>query len=373
MADSVPPIQEREDIRGDGTSGEEPRPPQPGCAPAGDGQSGSLASILDRPVPATLDAIREPVREELDEFRTYFRDAMSSDHMLLDKVTQYVLRQKGKQIRPLLVLLSAKQFGEVTETSYRAAALVELLHTATLVHDDVVDDAETRRGVFSVNALWKNKISVLLGDFLLSRGLLLSLDHQDYDMLHTLSDAVRRMSEGELLQIEKSRLLNIDEETYFRIISDKTASLIAACTKAGALSATTGDVDVERMRVFGEKLGLAFQIRDDLFDFSTQDAGKPVGIDLQEKKLTLPVIVALREAGSGERRRIMRIIRKDEKSRSDLREVSEFVSSYGGIEYARARMRELALDAREAVSASPASDAKSALLGLTAYTIQRNR
>jgi octaprenyl-diphosphate synthase len=293
--------------------------------------------------------------------------------MLLDKITQYVLRQKGKRIRPALVLLSAKQFGEVTETSYRAAALVELLHTATLVHDDVVDDAETRRGMFSINALWKNKIGVLLGDFLLSRGLLLSLDHNDYDMLHTLSDAVRRMSEGELLQIEKSRFLDIDEDTYFRIISDKTASLIAACTKAGALSATKEESDVERMRVFGEKLGLAFQIRDDLFDFSMQDAGKPIGIDLQEKKLTLPVIVSLREAGKRDRKRIMRIIKKDEKSRSDLKEVAMFVGDHGGIDYARTRMEELADEARDALAGSPPSPARDALVGLTEYTIRRKR
>lgn len=330
-------------------------------------------SVVDRPVPTTLSGIREPVDVELDHFRDYFRESMRSDHMLLDKITQYVLRQKGKKIRPTLVLLSAKQFGDVTETSYRAAALVELLHTATLVHDDVVDDAETRRGMFSINALWKNKIGVLLGDFLLSRGLLLSLDHNDYDMLHTLSDAVRRMSEGELLQIEKSRFLDIDEETYFQIISDKTASLIAACTKAGALSVTDSEADVERMRVFGEKLGLAFQIRDDLFDFSMQDAGKPIGIDLQEKKLTLPIIVALREASASEQRRIMKLIKKDEKSRADLRDIGAFVADHGGIEYARTKMTELASEAREQLMDSPASAARSALIGLTEYTVQRKR
>ena len=224
---------------------------------------------LDRPVPTTLDDIRVPVEDDLEAFRSYFREAMRSDHMLLDKITQYVLWQKGKRIRPLLVLLSAQACGgAATDPTHRAAALVELLHTATLVHDDVVDDAEERRGVFSINALWKNKIAVLLGDFLLSRGLLLSLDHDDYSILHTLSDAVRRMSEGELLQIEKSRLLDIDEETYFRIISDKTASLISACTKSGAVSVSDDEALIERMDAFGETLGLAFQIRDDLFDFS---------------------------------------------------------------------------------------------------------
>jgi len=362
--------------RGDGTpDGLPSRPDDTRDKVSGDSSNGPAPelNVADRAIPTTLDGIRQPVAEELDHFRDYFRESMRSDHMLLDKITQYVLRQKGKRIRPALVLLSAKQFGEVTETSYRAAALVELLHTATLVHDDVVDDAETRRGMFSINALWKNKIGVLLGDFLLSRGLLLSLDHNDYDMLHTLSDAVRRMSEGELLQIEKSRFLDIDEDTYFRIISDKTASLIAACTKAGALSATKEEYDVERMRVFGEKLGLAFQIRDDLFDFSMQDAGKPIGIDLQEKKLTLPVIVSLREAGKRDRKRIMRIIKKDEKSRSDLKEVAMFVGDHGGIDYARTRMEELAGEARDALAGSPPSPARDALVGLTEYTIRCKR
>jgi octaprenyl-diphosphate synthase len=299
---------------------------------------------------------------------------MRSDHTLLDKITQYVLWQKGKRIRPLLVLLSARACaGSTTDITHRAAALVELLHTATLVHDDVVDDAERRRGVFSINALWKNKIAVLMGDFLLSRGLLLSLDHDDYTILHTLSDAVRRMSEGELLQIEKSRLLDIDEDTYFRIISDKTASLISACTKSGAVSVTSDEAVVERMHQFGETLGLAFQIRDDLFDFSTEQSGKPIGIDLQEKKMTLPLIVALREAGRRERKRILKIVDQDEKDRSDLETVASFVTEHGGIEYARSRMEGLAEEAKSHLSALPPSDARASLVGLTEFTIQRNR
>jgi octaprenyl-diphosphate synthase len=261
----------------------------------------------------------------------------------------------------------------VEATSHRAAALVELLHTATLVHDDVVDDAEKRRGVFSINALWKNKIAVLLGDFLLSRGLLLSLDHHDYEILHTLSDAVRRMSEGELLQIEKARFLDIDEETYFRIISDKTASLISACTKSGAVSVTDDPDVAERMRMFGEKLGLAFQIRDDLFDFSVEESGKPIGIDLQEKKLTLPLIVSLRSASRSERKRMMKIVRKDEKDRDDLHQVSAFVRDHGGITYARRHMVRLANEAKHLLSAFPPSDARAALVGLTQYTVRRNR
>jgi len=350
-------------------------------SPASDGRAspnvpdpGRDTLPLDRPVPTTLDEIRVPVEDDLDAFRSYFREAMRSDHMLLDKITQYVLWQKGKRIRPLLVLLSAQACGgAATDTTHRAAALVELLHTATLVHDDVVDDAEERRGVFSINALWKNKIAVLLGDFLLSRGLLLSLDHDDYSILHTLSDAVRRMSEGELLQIEKSRLLDIDEETYFRIISDKTASLISACTKSGAVSVSDDEALIERMDAFGETLGLAFQIRDDLFDFSVEDAGKPIGIDLQEKKMTLPLIVALREAGRREKKRILKIVDQDDKDRDDLRTIAAFVDEHGGIEYARSKMESLAAEARSLLSVLPPSEARTSLVGLTEFAIQRSR
>jgi octaprenyl-diphosphate synthase len=328
----------------------------------------------NRPVPTSLDAIRAPVEEDLEAFRTYFREAMRSDHTLLDKITQYVLWQKGKRIRPLLVLLSARACaGTATDVTHRAAALVELLHTATLVHDDVVDDADRRRGVFSINALWKNKIAVLMGDFLLSRGLLLSLDHDDYTILHTLSNAVRRMSEGELLQIEKSRLLDIDEETYFRIISDKTASLISACTKSGAVSVTEDEALVDRMDRFGETLGLAFQIRDDLFDFSTEESGKPIGIDLQEKKMTLPLIVALREARRPDRKRILKIVDQDDKTRTDLETVASFVAEHDGIAYARSRMKRLASKAKSLLAGLPPSDARASLVGLTEFAIKRTR
>lgn len=271
------------------------------------------------------------------------------------------------------MLLSAQLCGGVTEKTYRAAALVELLHTATLVHDDVVDEAERRRGLFSINALWKNKVAVLFGDFLLSRGLLLALDHGDYDLLHTVSDAVRRMSEGELLQIEKTRRLNIDEETYFRIISDKTASLIAACTTCGAVSATDDEAEIEALREVGEKLGLAFQIRDDLFDFGDVDVGKPLGIDLQEKKMTLPLIVALREADDAERKRILRIVKQKKKSREDVRTVAAFVQEKGGLDYARARMLALADEATETLAAFPPTPARDALLDLTAFVVARKK
>ncbi|HMB89199.1 MAG TPA: polyprenyl synthetase family protein [Rhodothermales bacterium] len=327
----------------------------------------------------SLKEIQRTVEDELATFQTYFRDAMRSRVGLLDKVTQYVLRQKGKRIRPILVLLSAKVCGGVTDTTYRAAALVELLHTATLVHDDVVDEAERRRGVFSINALWKNKIAVLLGDFLLSRGLLLSLDNNDYQLLHILSDSVRRMSEGELLQIEKARRLDIDEETYFRIISDKTASLIAACTSCGAYSAVHSqhaddDQDaIDRMRSLGENLGLAFQIRDDLFDYGAMDVGKPLGIDLQEKKLTLPLIYALRNAEKSERKRVMKIIRKKKKSRADTRTVAQFVEAQGGISYARDKMEGFAQEARALLATFPPTPARDTLRDLIDFTVQRQK
>lgn len=309
----------------------------------------------------------------MEAFKRYFREAMRSPVGLLDTVIQYILRQKGKRMRPLLVLLSAKVCGGVQEMTYRGAALIELLHTATLVHDDVVDDAERRRGLFSINALWKNKVAVLLGDFLLSRGLLLALDYRDYPLLHTVSDAVRRMSEGELLQLEKARHLDLDEETYFRIISDKTASLIAACTACGALSATDDPAIIDRMRMLGEKLGLAFQIMDDLFDYGVDDVGKPLGIDLQEKKMTLPLIHALREAESRERKAMLQLVRQKRKSRSDIRTVAAFVERWGGLAYARTRMNQLAEEARSLLLPFPPSEAHASLHDLITYTVTRQR
>lgn len=321
----------------------------------------------------SISEIRSTVQDDLKSFRRYFRQSMRSDVALLDHVVQYLLRQKGKRIRPLLVLLSARCCGTVSESTYRASALIELLHTATLVHDDVVDDADRRRGVFSINALWKNKVAVLLGDFLLSRGLLLAVEHHEYELLQIVSEAVKRMSEGELLQIEKARKLDINESTYFRIISDKTASLISACTASGAASVGAPTESIEQMKLFGEKLGLAFQIRDDLFDFGVKDVGKPLGIDLKEKKVTLPLIHALEKASSSERRTIMRIVKKKKKSASDLRHVSEFTVKNGGIVYARQCMKELADEARSVMSEFPASEARDSLDDLAAYVISRTR
>ena len=331
------------------------------------------APAFDATAPIRLKDLRIPVEAELGEFRRRFRDAMRSRVTLLDRVTQYVLRRKGKEIRPTLVLLSAQLCGGTRDASYTAAALVELLHTATLVHDDVVDEADQRRGAFSINAVWKNKVAVLLGDYLLSRGLLLALDAREYDLLHVMSDAVRRMSEGELLQIETARRLNIDEATYFRIISDKTASLIAACLAAGALSAGADDETVARARQIGETLGLAFQVRDDLFDYGAVDVGKPLGLDLQERKMTLPLIAALDLADEAERKRVMRIVRKRRKSRAEVRDVVSFVQRVGGVAAARRRMEELAGDAAASLLEFPPSDARDALVGLCAYVVARDR
>lgn len=321
----------------------------------------------------TLKSIQAPVQDELDAFQRYFKGSVKSPISLLDKVIRYLLKQKGKQIRPLLVLLAAKTCGSVSDKSFRGAALVELMHTATLIHDDVVDDADRRRGMFSINALWKNKVAVLLGDFLLSRGLLLALDHKDYQALHILSDAVKRMSEGELLQIQKARLLDIDEETYFTIISDKTASLIAACTACGANSATDDAEIIQRMKDMGEELGIAFQIRDDLFDYGLKDVGKPLGIDLQEKKMTLPLIYALREASRADHKRIMRIVRKKKKSKEDIRVVARFVDEQGGIRYSKEKMHAHAENARNLLLTFEQSAARDAMLDLVDFTVLREK
>lgn len=321
----------------------------------------------------SLDGIRQPIDTELAQFHGYFRDAMRSRVFLLDRIIQYLLRQKGKQMRPILVLLSAKAAGGIQESTYRGAALVELLHTATLVHDDVVDDADRRRGMFSINALWKNKIAVLLGDFLLSRGLLLALDHKDYQLLHIVSDAVKRMSEGELLQIEKARKLDIDEETYFQIISDKTASLLSACTSCGASSSNADDETVQLFKDFGQALGMAFQIRDDLFDYGVKDVGKPLGIDLQEKKMTLPLIHALAHANSSDKKRIMRIVKKSGKSKKDIQEVSSFVTQAGGIAYATQKMMGFADEALGLLARLPETDARNSLADLVTFTVTRRK
>ncbi|MES1220380.1 MAG: polyprenyl synthetase family protein, partial [Bacteroidota bacterium] len=271
------------------------------------------------------------IENELKVFETKFKDATRSQVPMLDRIMRYVVKRKGKQLRPMFVFLSAKLCGEVNDTTYRAASLVELLHTATLVHDDVVDDSLERRGFFSVYALWKNKISVLVGDFLLTKGLLLSLDHNDYRVLHILSDAVRKMIEGELSQMEKSRSLNLNEDVYFEIIKNKTASLLASGCAAGAWSTTNDEAIAEKMRLFGEKVGMAFQIKDDLFDYFSDNVGKPTGNDIKEKKLTLPLIYTLNKVDKAKRRKLIYIIKNQNKKKDKVKEVIQTVIDTGGI------------------------------------------
>ncbi|MEZ4951085.1 MAG: polyprenyl synthetase family protein [Saprospiraceae bacterium] len=298
---------------------------------------------------------------------------MKSKVALLDQITFYIVRRKGKQVRPMFVFLSAKTCGDITPSTYNAASLVELLHTATLVHDDVVDDSFERRGFFSINALWKNKIAVLVGDYLLSRGLLLSLENNEYQILQIVSNAVRAMSEGELLQIEKARRLDITEEIYFEIIKGKTASLIASACSAGAASTTKDPEVIEKMRLFGEKIGIAFQIRDDLFDFGTDDVGKPLGIDIKEKKMTLPLIYALKNASKSEKRTVINTIKKYNDKPEKVAEVINFVRNSGGLDYSKKVMYDYRDEAFEILDTLPDSESKTSLRDLVNFVTDRKK
>jgi octaprenyl-diphosphate synthase len=319
-----------------------------------------------------LDDIKRPIAREMEEFEPKFRASMKTRVMLLDRIMNYIVKRKGKQMRPMFVFLTAGTCGKITESTYRGAALIELLHTATLVHDDVVDDASHRRGFFSVNALWKNKIAVLVGDFLLSRGLILSVEHKEFDLLSIVTDAVRQMSEGELLQMEKSRQLDISEEIYLQIIRQKTASLISSCCAVGASSAGVANGQVERMKLFGEKIGMAFQIKDDLFDYGDDEIGKPLGIDIKEKKMTLPLIHALSKANWLEKRKIISIVRNDSSEPAKVKEVIAFVKQSGGIAYAMDRMNRFHREALELLEDIPPSDYKESLKQLVQFTIERS-
>ncbi len=320
----------------------------------------------------SLADIRKPIESELRQFDRFFKEAMRSKVGLIDLIARYIIRQKGKKVRPLLVLLSAKLCGNINESSYRAATLVEILHTATLVHDDVVDDADTRRGLASINAVWKNKVAVLMGDYLLSRGLLLSLENKDYFFLHSTSNAVKRMSEGELLQIQKSRHLDNDEATYLQIISDKTASLFSTCTEIGAASTTNDPSKREFMRDYGTNIGMAFQIQDDLLDYLGRKSiiGKPTGIDIKEKKLTLPLIYALEHAPSKDSRQALKIIKNGAKQK-EVQWVMEFVKENGGIDYSVKKALEFGRRATENLVTFPASPAKEALTGFVEFVLER--
>jgi octaprenyl-diphosphate synthase len=314
---------------------------------------------------------KKVIGKELELFEAHFKEAVKSRVSLLDRIMQYIVKRKGKQMRPMFVLLSAKLHGEINDASYRAASLVELLHTATLVHDDVVDDATERRGFLSINALWKNKIAVLVGDYLLSKGLLLSLENQDFNTLTILSNAVKKMSEGELLQIEKTRNLNFDESVYYDIINGKTASLLASSCAAGAASVTSNEEIIQKMKTFGEQVGMAFQIKDDLFDYGDAKVGKPTGNDIKEKKLTLPLIHILQKVPKDLKRAIIYIVKNNNNDKQKVKFVIDAVKSNGGIEYAEAKMIEYRDNALAILNSFPATPAREAMEELVRYTTDR--
>ena len=322
-----------------------------------------------------VEQIKQPIQNEMEFFEVKFKASMISKVSLLNRITHYIVKRKGKQMRPMFVFLVAKMVsnGDFKEKTYRGAATIELIHTATLVHDDVVDDSNRRRGFFSLNALWKNKIAVLVGDFLLSKGLLLSIDNDDFDILKHISVAVREMSEGELLQIEKARQLNITEEVYFDIIRKKTATLIAACTAIGASSVDADKEDVEKMRKFGEIIGTAFQIKDDLFDYGEDKIGKPTGIDIKEQKMTLPLIYTLNNCTKKEKRWLINSVKKHNTNKERVKEVIDFVKENGGIEYTIQKMKEYQTEAFDILNTYPDSPYKKSLTLLVNYVIEREK
>ena len=318
-----------------------------------------------------IDQLKRPIGEEMELFEGRFSKAMSSKVALLNRITHYIVNRKGKQMRPMFVFLTAKLLGKTNERTFRAASVIELIHTATLVHDDVVDGSDKRRGFFSINALWKNKIAVLVGDYLLSKGLLLCIDNKDFDLLEIISIAVREMSEGELLQIEKARNLDINEEIYYEVIRKKTATLIASCCALGACSVDASQNDIKKMTYFGEKIGMAFQIKDDLFDYGQQRIGKPTGIDIRERKMTLPLIYAMKQASPLERRWLKRNFKKNNKNKKTVKEVIAFVKSKGGLEYSISKMHEFQQEAISILDSFPASESKDSLKKLVSYVIDR--
>ena len=320
----------------------------------------------------SLKEITKPIKSELEAFNEFYKQSLKSKVSLVDLITNYILKQKGKKIRPLLVLLSAKLCGEISERTYRGAVLVELLHSATLIHDDVVDNADKRRGFPSINAVWKNKVAVLMGDYLLSRGLMISVDGKDFDFLSTITNTVKRMSEGELLQIQKTRKLDIDEETYFQVINAKTASLIETCCEIGARSVTDDPDKISAMKKYGENLGLSFQIRDDVLDYegTTKLFGKPIGGDIKEKKITLPLIHAFKNVSKDEVTRIKKLIKNGGKS-DDIKTIISFVQKNGGIEYSEKMALELALKAKESLIIFQESPEKKSLQNLVEFVVER--
>lgn len=320
-----------------------------------------------------IDQIKEPIAADITVFEEKFKASMHSDAPLLDRITHYIVKRKGKQIRPMFVFFAAKLCGGIVESTHRGAALVELLHTATLVHDDVVDNAYERRGFFSINALWKNKIAVLVGDYLLAKGLLLSVHNNEFRLLQIVSEAVKQMSEGELLQIEKVRRMDISEALYFDVIRQKTASLIASCCACGAASAGASDEVIEKMRLFGEKVGIAFQIKDDTFDFGTDDVGKPIGIDIKEKKVTLPLIYALNRSDKAEKKRIINLVKNHQDDPVKIQEIIDFVNQKEGVHYANEKMEEYQKEAFDILHSFEPGDARTGLEQLVRYTTERKK
>ena len=323
----------------------------------------------------SVKSIKAPIANEMSLFEDKFKEAMKGNAPLLDKITHYIVKRKGKQMRPMFVFLAANLCGGISERSYRAANLIEMIHTATLVHDDVVDDANKRRGFFSVNALWKNKIAVLVGDFLLSKGLQLAAKHKDYDFLEIISAVTKEMSEGELLQIEKARRLDIKEDIYFEIIRQKTATLIAACCATGASSAGASEEEVEKLRLLGEKIGIAFQIKDDLFDYESSVSliGKPVGIDIKERKMTLPLIYALNNSSRKEKRWMINVVKNHNENQKLVTQLIEKVKSLGGIEYTKKKMYDFRQKAMDIINSYPNSPSRQSLIDLILYTTEREK
>jgi octaprenyl-diphosphate synthase len=320
-----------------------------------------------------IDQIKLPIAAEIDAFETKFKASMQSEAPLLNRITHYIVKSKGKQMRPMFVFFAAKLCGGIIESTHRGAALVELLHTATLVHDDVVDNAYERRGFFSINALWKNKIAVLVGDFLLAKGLLLSVNNQEFTLLKIVSEAVQQMSEGELLQIEKVRRMDISEALYFDVIRQKTASLIASCCACGAASAGADEETIEKMRLFGEKVGIAFQIKDDTFDFGTDDVGKPLGIDIKEKKVTLPLIYALNSVDKAERKRVINLVKNHQDDPRKIQDIIDFVNSHNGVHYANQKMLAYQQEAFDILHTFEEGEARTGLEQLVRYTTERKK
>ncbi len=318
-----------------------------------------------------MQAIKDSIADELKIFEKKFSEAVKGNTPALDHILKYIIKRKGKQLRPMFVFLSAKLHGEVNESTYRAAALVEMLHTATLVHDDVVDESYERRGFFSINALWKNKIAVLVGDYLLSKGLILSTENKDFMHLQLMSEAVRKMSEGELLQLQKARRLNLDEDIYFEIIKNKTASLLASACAIGAYSTSGSEETTEQMKLFGEKAGIAFQIKDDLFDYGTEDVGKPVGNDIQEKKMTLPLIYALNNVSRSEKQKIIYTIKNHNRDKNKVKELVDIVRKAGGIAYANEKMNTYRDEALAILRNYPETAVRNSLESLVRYTTDR--